>query len=59
MNDLFQFVKDVTVVNDINMGLPAQKYNHDYDAPGSVNPDDVPDYIEPINPDDCGCKEWN
>jgi hypothetical protein len=52
MDNLFNFVQDLTIAHDINMGLPAQKYNPDYDAPSSVNPDDVPDYIEPINPDD-------
>jgi hypothetical protein len=73
MNNLFNFVRALTIAHDINMGLPTQKYN----------PDDVPDYIEPINPDDefveihkkskyykddnfedfvcddCDCKEWN
>jgi hypothetical protein len=54
MNNLFNFVQDLIIADDKIKGLPYP-VKPDYDAFSSVNPDDVPDYIEPINPDDSDC----
>jgi len=47
MDNLFNFVKTLTLTHDAGVGLPT------------INPDDESDLVEPINPDDVGDADCN
>ena len=74
MNNLFEFVKALTIAHDFCEGLPIVNPDDESELVDQINPDDTGESLLEANKkskcyknpnfkgfkcDDCDCKEWN